>query len=108
MEKLVKYEVHAYLGEANTPKDSNYPEGERHPIITFCRQDYDSEPDIDLAKSCTLDLGWSGAEFNKSGVFKSIDSLNNEKNSEFLDQYIQAIETGSALTIFGGVFNKNS
>ena len=102
----MEYEIHAYLGEANAPEESNYPEGERHPIITFFRQECGSKSNVEAATKATSDLGWAEAEFKKSGVFRSLEAIKAQNNEEYLEQYLHALENGCSLMVFGGVFKK--
>jgi hypothetical protein len=64
-------DVIVFLGEAHAAPGNSlgYPEGQRHAIVAFLRQNRESPPDFDLAQRELSARGWREVSFGQAAFF---------------------------------------
>lgn len=94
------YEVHAFVayGEAQEGNDRNYPVGERHPIVVFCRQPTYSDHDYERVEKVARRNGWGDLEVAHAGVI--VPERLNGTLSDLQDCFVEALEKGGTVLSF--------
>lgn len=96
----MKHEVHLFLGSASATaqNESNYPTGERRPLLVFMRQEKGTEPEWERAESEIQEVGWEHIELNKSGLLdhESLGTMEQEK----VDAYEDALQDGLVIWVY--------
>ena len=93
-------DVMVFLGEAQASANNafDYPEGERHPIVAFLRQDRDSTPNFDLAQRELSARGWQNVSLKQAALFdkERLNSVHPHAGASFED----ALRDGFAAIAF--------
>ncbi|ASK35346.1 hypothetical protein [Alloalcanivorax mobilis] len=94
------YEVHAFVayGEAREGNKPDFPIGERHAIIVFCRHPINSGHDYSRLEAIALYNGWGALEVAHGGVI--VPERLNGALANLQDCFIQAMEQGGAVMPF--------
>lgn len=94
------YEVHTFVayGEAREGNDQNYPVGERHPIVVFCRQRIHSDHDYERVEAVARRNGWAELEVAHAGVI--VPERLNGSLSDLQDCFVKALQSGGTVLSF--------
>lgn len=94
----MNFEVHMYSAVALATATSGYPEGERHPLLIFLRQESGSEHDVLRAESAAVGLGWDEVDITRAGTLPSDAGATME--DPVRGAYVAAVECGQGVLAF--------
>ena len=90
-----------YSAVALATATSGYPEGERHPLLIFLRQEARSEHDMLRAESAAVGLGWDEVDITRAGTLP-VDA-GATMQEPVRGAYVAAVEGGQGVLAFPDV-----
>jgi hypothetical protein len=97
----MNHEIHMYSAVALATATSGYPEGQRHPLLIFLRQEAHSEHDLLRAESAAVGLGWDEVDITRAGTLPP--DAGATMNEPVHSAYVAAVEGGQGVLAFPDV-----
>lgn len=92
------YVVYWFDCMASAAGNNQFPDGERHPVLLFLKQEQNAAPNFIVATTKFMETGWRDVELRQTFLISSADKLNS-LNPTLLSTYNDAVEHGFAAII---------